>query len=80
MPARFDEDYVVLQRSDGHRARLVVKDVAGDRAEFERRHHVEVTPSTLNLESIFPYLVGKDGSPVAIAFPERTRSCCAEQY
>jgi ABC-2 type transport system ATP-binding protein len=57
MPARFDEDYVLAQDSDGHCARLVVRGGANDRSEFERRHHVEVAARALNLEAIFPYLV-----------------------
>ena len=45
---------------DARQAVLSVRlDAAASRAEFERRHRAEVREERLNLEQLFPLLVGR---------------------
>ena len=60
LPARFEEEYVLSQDGDAHQARLIVRDGDPDRTAFERRHHVEVVERAVNLERIFPHLLGSE--------------------
>jgi ABC-2 type transport system ATP-binding protein len=63
LPATYAEPYVVSARGDAHRARLVVRDANGARAAFEAAHDATVEERRLNLDALFPLLVGAgDGS------------------
>ncbi len=59
LPARFNEPYILAQKGDGFQQQVAVGDAAGEIDAFQRRHHVEVTARPLNLERIFPLLLGK---------------------
>ncbi len=59
LPARFSEPFVLRQETDRREARLLVQDEATDRDAFEARHRVDVTARPLNLEEMFPLLVGE---------------------
>ena len=61
LPGSFDENLVLRQEGDAHRARLVVRDGESFRAEFEHRHHAQIERRAVNLEGIFPYLIGVEG-------------------
>lgn len=58
LPASFAEPFVLEQQGDRRQARLIVRDPAVHRATFEQRHGVTVTARALNLERMFPLLVG----------------------
>jgi ABC-2 type transport system ATP-binding protein len=59
LPAHFTEGYVLREERSESGARLVVRDAEADRGAFTARHHAEVTRRPLNLERVFPYLVGE---------------------
>lgn len=61
LPPQFDEGYVIEQRAEGRRAELVVRRGQDDLSGFAERHHAEIEARPLNLETIFPHLVGKPG-------------------
>ncbi len=52
----FEEPWVLSQRTNEHKAHLLVRDAA-DRVEwFETKYHVDVQSQPMNLERIFPLL------------------------
>ena len=58
LPARFDEEFVCEQQGNGAQAHLLVQD-AGDKLKaFEERHRAAVVSRPLNLERMFPLLLG----------------------
>jgi ABC-2 type transport system ATP-binding protein len=59
LPATFGEPYVVSARGDAHRARLVVRDANGAAADFGARHEAAVEVRRLNLDALFPLLIGE---------------------
>jgi len=61
LPGRFEESFVLAQRLEGSRARLVVRASAGEERDFAARHRLEVRRHPMNLEAIFPHLVGRGG-------------------
>ncbi len=58
LPERIDEDYVLESDGDRHQARLLVRDGAAHQDAFRSRYAAEVQASPVNLERIFPALVG----------------------
>ena len=72
VPQTFSEEYVISQESDGVEARLEVRATANAREEFERMHNVKVEVNALNLEKIFPLLVGAS-QPAGSANPALTK-------
>lgn len=60
LPVRFPEPFVLTQEGDANQARLRVVDAAGRDAEFGACYHADVTARPLNLEQIFPLLVGQN--------------------
>ena len=61
LPPSFAEPFVVSQRMNGHRAAIVVRDATREVAHFESSHGVRVERKALNLERIFPLLIGGEG-------------------
>jgi ABC-2 type transport system ATP-binding protein len=59
LPERFTEAYVIEQKGDGFQRRLLVSNATPELEVFQSRHHVEVTSQPMNLERIFPLLLGK---------------------
>lgn len=59
LPARFVESFILQADVHAAQARLVVRDPALHRDEFCRRHQVLVNERPLNLEQIFPLLLGE---------------------
>lgn len=59
LPARFTEPFVLSQEISGRQARLLVRQAASELENFRRAHGVEVTGRPLNLEEMFPVLVGE---------------------
>lgn len=62
LPAEFAEPYVLAQQVDGGQARLYVDASEADREAFNQRHGVVVKASALNLEDLFPLLLGEASS------------------
>jgi ABC-2 type transport system ATP-binding protein len=58
LPERFPEGFVLEQAGDRHQARLLVRDAADARADFERRYHARIEAAPLNLERMFPLWIG----------------------
>lgn len=58
LPGPFSEHYVLEQEGNERCRRLVVQNAEADRLAFESRHRVLVERKALNLEGIFPHLVG----------------------
>jgi ABC-2 type transport system ATP-binding protein len=59
LPDRFGESFVVRQTVTKQRAaRLVVRAAEADLATFQRAHDVDVDLAALNLQGLFPILVG----------------------
>ena len=58
LPPSFSEPYVISQEVSGRQARLLV-DRASELEAFRSAHRVEVTGRALNLEEMFPILVGR---------------------
>ncbi len=58
LPARFNEAYVVTQQVTSQRARLLVRDAAPDLGAFSVRYAAGVETRAVNLERVFPDLVG----------------------
>lgn len=54
----FEENFVLEQQGDGHSTRLIVQNEGQDRSAFEQRHNVSVENRALNLEAIFPHMIG----------------------
>jgi ABC-2 type transport system ATP-binding protein len=65
LPTEFVEPFVVSSRGDAHQALLVVRDANGARAAFEAAHGASVEERRLNLDALFPLLVGAGGGPGA---------------
>jgi ABC-2 type transport system ATP-binding protein len=61
LPTTFDESFVLRQEGDRQRARIVVREGELHRADFERRHNALVERRAVNLEGIFPFLIGVEG-------------------
>ncbi|MFT7680057.1 MAG: ABC-2 type transport system ATP-binding protein [Planctomycetota bacterium] len=59
LPRQYREDFVLAQRGDGYQQQLIVTASAQDVDEFSSRHAVSITAQAVNLERIFPLLVGK---------------------
>ncbi len=59
LPARFTEPFVLSQEISGRQARLLVRQAASELERFRAAHGVEVTGRPLNLEEMFPILVGE---------------------
>jgi len=62
LPERFSEPFVLAQEVSGREARLLVKQGASEMELFRKAHGVEVTGRPLNLEEMFPVLVGEKAS------------------
>jgi ABC-2 type transport system ATP-binding protein len=58
LPERFSETYVISGEGDRYQARLEVRHSPGALADFKRDHDAEVDVRPLNLERIFPLIVG----------------------
>lgn len=56
LAAAFEETYVLQQRTNEHRAHLLVRDAGELVAVFEAKYGVDVESRPLNLERIFPLL------------------------
>jgi ABC-2 type transport system ATP-binding protein len=62
LPDRFGESFVVRQTVTRRRAaRLVVRAAEADLAAFQRAHDVDVDLAALNLQGLFPIMVGDGG-------------------
>lgn len=59
LPDRFEESFILRQEVSGSRGRLVVRNAEGERESFATRHHLEIQTRPMNLEAIFPLLVGQ---------------------
>lgn len=58
LPDEFPESFILRQEIDGKQARLWVRGARnGALEDFRRRHGVEVVPTALTLEQIFPLLI-----------------------
>ena len=62
LPERFSEPFVLAQEVSGREARLLVKQGGSELEAFRSAHGVEVTGRPLNLEEMFPVLVGQRSS------------------
>ena len=62
LPERFSEPFVLAQEVSGREARLLVKQGASEMELFRKAHGVEVHGRPLNLEEMFPVLVGEKAS------------------
>jgi ABC-2 type transport system ATP-binding protein len=58
LPERYDEPFIVKQETTSTRARLVIRADRADAAAFIARYGVEIDVRPLNLESLFPILIG----------------------
>lgn len=58
LPERFSEAYVIEQKGDRFHKQLLVANAGPEREVFEARHHVDVRAQPMNLERIFPLLLG----------------------
>ena len=60
LPAQFSEPWVLAQTGDARRARLSVRrpDEATER-QFATTHHLTIEPHYVNLEQLFPLLIGE---------------------
>lgn len=59
LPGEFSEPYVLAQEVSGREARLLVKEGAAELEQFRAAHGVAVTNRPLNLEEMFPILIGE---------------------
>ena len=59
LPERFSEPFVITQEVSGREACLLVKQGTPEIDAFRTAHGVEITERPLNLEEMFPVLVGK---------------------
>ena len=60
LPKRFAEAYVIEQTGDKFQQQLLVTNAAPELEVFRHRHDVDVTTQPMNLERIFPLLLGKE--------------------
>ena len=60
LPERFDEAYVVAQKGDRFQQQLLVENGTRELKVFQHRRRVDVATRPLNLERIFPLLLGKE--------------------
>ena len=58
LPDRFEEPFIVRQDVTKHQARLAVRNAADRSESFARRHGVAVESRPLNLDALFPLLIG----------------------
>jgi ABC-2 type transport system ATP-binding protein len=77
LPSAYREPYVLSVRGDAHRALLTVRDADAHSSSFAATYGATVEPRALNLEAIFPILIGGDAIALAAAATghetERTR-------
>jgi len=59
LPGQFPESFILGQRAGGREARVLVKDARGELDDFCDRYDADVTVRSLNLEEIFPILIGE---------------------
>ncbi len=59
LPEEFSESFLIAQQGNGREARLLVKDASTELASFSSTHSVSVSVRPLNLEEIFPVLIGE---------------------
>ena len=59
LPKHFSEPFVMAQQGNSREARLLVKDGSRELAGFRTVHDAAVTTRQLNLEEIFPVLIGE---------------------
>jgi ABC-2 type transport system ATP-binding protein len=59
LPASFTEPFVLSQEISGREARLLVRRADSELETFRAAHGVDVTARPLNLEEMFPVLVGE---------------------
>jgi len=59
LPERFAEAYVLEQNGDAYQQQLLVSHGTPELQVFKDRHQVEVNERPMNLERIFPLLLGK---------------------
>ncbi|MCL4865700.1 MAG: ABC transporter ATP-binding protein [Gemmatimonadales bacterium] len=62
LPREFSEPWILAADSDGTRARLQVRDPEQHLAEFIARYRATVESRPLNLEALFPVLIGRGGA------------------
>ncbi|HEX9562565.1 MAG TPA: ABC transporter ATP-binding protein, partial [Gemmatimonadaceae bacterium] len=62
LPTSFIDPFVLDCRGDRHQAQLIVRDPAVHLVRFRERYGFEVAPRTLNLERVFPLLIGEVAS------------------
>ena len=60
LPARFEEQWVVAHSGDARAARLFVREASGRVEAFQKKYHAEVNERRVNLERMFPLLVGEN--------------------
>ena len=58
LPARFNEDYVLAREGEGRQARLSVRAGTDCMEQFSAAHNVDIQSAGLDLEGLFPLLVG----------------------
>lgn len=62
LPEKFTEPFVLAQEVSGRQARLLVRHTSAELETFRATYAVEVTGRPLNLEEMFPVLVGEGAS------------------
>ncbi len=60
LPQRFPEAFVLQQEVSGRAARLVVRQAEADASAFKANYSAELASRPLNLEQMFPLLLGED--------------------
>jgi len=60
LPSSFEEPWIVAQTGDARAARLFVRDAGGLVEVFQQKYHAEVAAHPVNLERLFPLLVGEE--------------------
>ncbi|MFN2315894.1 MAG: ATP-binding cassette domain-containing protein [Gemmatimonadales bacterium] len=63
LPASFDEPWILTASGDPRRARLQVRDPDQHQAEFALRYSATIESRPLNLEALFPVLIGRGARP-----------------
>jgi ABC-2 type transport system ATP-binding protein len=59
LPEQFSESFVLAQEVSGREARLLVREDVSEIEPFRTAHNVDVTGRPLNLEEMFPLLIGE---------------------
>ncbi len=60
LPPRFEEEYVLSRVGGAHEARILVRGGADRIDDFQRKYRVRVNPAPVDLERIFPLLIGEE--------------------